>query len=154
MIVMEAIGLGLIMSLILSEAIGLAAGGMVVPGYIALYLDQPLRVAGTVIAAVTTFATLRFLSNFMILYGRRCLVFSVVLGFVYGVLTRQLLVTLPVPELAQLTAVGYIVPGLLAYWMDRQGVVVTICTMLIAAVPVRLGLIILHGGRLLDNVPM
>ena len=71
-----------------------------------------------------------------------------------SVLSRQLFVTLPVPELAQLTAVGYIVPGLLAYWMDRQGVVVTICTMLIAAVPVRLGLIILHGGRLLEDVPM
>lgn len=154
MIVMEAIGLGLIVSLVLSEAIGLAAGGMVVPGYIALYLDQPLRVAGTVVAALTTYGTLRFLSNFMILYGRRNLVFAVVLGFVYGVLTRQVLVAVPVPELAQLTAVGYIVPGLLAYWMDRQGVIVTVCVMLVAAVPVRLALIILHGGSLLEDVPL
>ena len=151
MIVMEAIGLGLIMSLILSEAIGLAAGGMVVPGYIALYLDQPLRVAGTVLAAVTTFATLRFLSNFMILYGRRCLVFAVVLGFVCGALTRYLMVAAPAPELAQVVAVGYIVPGLLAYWMDRQGVVVTLCVMIMAAVPVRLGLMIIHGGSLIHH---
>jgi poly-gamma-glutamate biosynthesis protein PgsC/CapC len=151
---MEAIGLGLIMSLLLSEAIGLAAGGMVVPGYIALYLDQPLRVVGTVGAALTTWLTLRFLSNFVILYGRRSLVFSVVFGFFYGLLTRHLLVALPVPELAELTAVGYIVPGLLAYWMDRQGVLVTISVMIIASVPVRLLLIVLHGGRLLDEVPL
>lgn len=153
MIIVEAIGLGLVVSLILSEAIGLAAGGMVVPGYIALYLDQPLRIVGTVIAALATFGTVRFLSNFVILYGRRCLVFSVVLGFVYGGLTRYLLVTMPAPELSQLVAVGYIVPGLLAYWMDRQGVVATLCVMLMAAVPVRLGLIVLHGGRLLEHVP-
>ncbi len=152
MIIVEAIGLGLVVSLVFSEAIGLAAGGMVVPGYIALYLDQPSRVAGTVLASLATYVTLRFLSNFLILYGRRCLALSVILGFVFGVLTRYLLAEMPVPELAQLVAVGYIVPGLLAYWMERQGVLVTLCVLLMAAVPVRLGLVILHGGRLLPDV--
>ena len=121
MLVMEAVGFGLLVSLLFSEVIGLTAGGMVVPGYIALYLDQPLRIAGTVIAALATYATLRFLSNFMILYGRRCLVFAVVLGFVYGALTRYLMVAAPAPELAHLVAVGYIIPGLLAYWMEPAG---------------------------------
>lgn len=153
MIVVEAIGLGLVVSLVFSEAIGLAAGGMVVPGYIALYLNQPLRILGTIIAALATYLTLRFISNFAILYGRRCLVISVVLGFVYGVLTRYIMVAMPAPEVAQVVAVGYIVPGLLAYWMDRQGIVATLCVMIMAAVPVRLGLIILHGGRLLQDVP-
>jgi poly-gamma-glutamate biosynthesis protein PgsC/CapC len=149
---MEAIGLGLVASLAFSEAIGLAAGGMVVPGYIALYLDQPLRILGTVLAALATYLTVRFLGHFMILYGRRCLVLSVVLGFVYGVLMRYLMVALPAPELSQLVAIGYIIPGLLAYWMDRQGVVATLCVMIMAAVPVRLALIVLHAGRLLEHV--
>jgi poly-gamma-glutamate biosynthesis protein PgsC/CapC len=151
-IIVEAVGFGLLVSLIFSEVIGLTAGGMVVPGYMALYLDQPLRIAGTVIAALATYVTLRFLSNFMILFGRRCLVFSVVLGFLYGGLMRYLMVHVPAPELAEVVAVGYIVPGLLAYWMDRQGVVVTLCVMVMAAVPVRLGLIILHGGDLIRHV--
>jgi poly-gamma-glutamate biosynthesis protein PgsC/CapC len=153
MIVVEAVGLGLVVSLIFSEAIGLAAGGMVVPGYVALYLNQPLRILGTVIAALATYLTLRFISHFVILYGRRCLVISVVLGFFYGVLTRFLMVEMPAPELAQLVAVGYIVPGLLAYWMERQGIIATLCVMIMAAVPVRLGLIILRGGELLQDVP-
>lgn len=153
MIVVEAIGLGLVVSLVFSETIGLAAGGMVVPGYIALYLNQPLRILGTIVAALATYLTLRFISHFVILYGRRCLVISVVLGFFYGVLTRYLMVEVPAPELAQLVAVGYIVPGLLAYWMERQGIVATLCVMMMAAVPVRLGLIILHGGGLLQDVP-
>ena len=37
----QSIGLGLVVSLVFSEILGLAAGGLVVPGYIALYLDQP-----------------------------------------------------------------------------------------------------------------
>ena len=38
----QSIGIGLIVSLVFSEILGLAAGGLIVPGYIALYLDQPM----------------------------------------------------------------------------------------------------------------
>ena len=54
MIIAEAIGLGLVASLLFTEAVGFAAGGFVVPGYIALYLDQPMRVVGTLLAAFIT----------------------------------------------------------------------------------------------------
>ena len=47
----QAIGLGLVVSLIFSETLGLAAGGMVVPGYLALMIHEPLRTAGTVVCA-------------------------------------------------------------------------------------------------------
>ncbi len=39
-----AIALGLIVSLLFTEAFGLSAGGMIVPGYFALSLNQPLAV--------------------------------------------------------------------------------------------------------------
>ena len=69
-----AIGIGLIMSLIFSEAFGLAAGGMVVPGYIALALAEPWRVVGTIAAAVLTYLTAKAMGRFMLLYGKRFLV--------------------------------------------------------------------------------
>ena len=47
-------------------------------------------------------------------------------------------------------SIGYIIPGLIAYWMHRQGVVETISTMLMAAFLVRLALVLAHGGRLVD----
>jgi hypothetical protein len=50
-----------------------------------------------------------------------------------------------------LTAIGYIIPGLLAYWMSRQGVIRTLAAMLVAAVLVRLALIVMHGGALLET---
>ena len=50
----EAIGLGLLISLFFSETLGLAAGGMVVPGYVALMLHHPLRILGTVGVSLAT----------------------------------------------------------------------------------------------------
>ena len=42
-----SIGLGIIFSLVLSEALGVTAGGIIVPGYIALFLHQPIQVVST-----------------------------------------------------------------------------------------------------------
>lgn len=141
-----AIGLGLLMSLIFSEAFGLAAGGMVVPGYIALALAEPWRVVGTVAAGVVTFLTLRLMGRFMLLYGRRFLVMVILVGFVWGHVTRLVFGQTGLPEVLSFEAIGYIIPGLLAYWMERQGALTTIVTMIMAAVLVRLVLIVSVGG--------
>ncbi len=50
-----AITLGLIFSLLSYEVFGLAAGGIVVPGYIALLLSQPDRLAGIVLVSLSTY---------------------------------------------------------------------------------------------------
>src|SRR5439155_14068576 len=56
-----SIGLGLVVSLVFSEIFGLAAGGMVVPGYIALFLTRPIPVFLTLAAGFATFAIVRAL---------------------------------------------------------------------------------------------
>jgi len=150
----QAIGLGLVISLIFSEVMGVAAGGLIVPGYIALYLDQPLRVVGTILAAISTFGSVKILGRFILLYGRRTMVFSVLIGFIFGYLTRYLLVVNAMidtgVDMSAVTSIGYIIPGLIAYWMNRQGVLETLCTMLMASFVVRLALVLAHGGRLID----
>ena len=150
----ESIGLGLVVSLVFSELLGLAAGGLVVPGYIALYLDQPVRVLGTLLASLLTYGTIRALSRFILMYGRRQLVFCVLAGYLFGYLTRYLLFLNAAfgvnVEVSLLQAIGYIIPGLIAYWMLRQGILETICTMLMAAFIVRLALVVGHGGRIVD----
>jgi gamma-polyglutamate biosynthesis protein CapC len=150
----QFIGLGLVVSLVFSEILGLAAGGLIVPGYIALYMDQPLRVVGTVIAALITFGTVQLLGRFILLYGRRTLVFCVLAGFLFGFATRYLLLVndwLGVGlDVSIIQSIGYIIPGLIAYWMLRQGVVETLCTMLMAAFIVRLALVVAQGGRLIE----
>lgn len=141
-----SIGIGLIVSLIFTEAFGLAAGGMVVPGYIALALGEPWRVVATIVAAIVTFLTVRLMSRFMLLYGRRHLVMVILVGFLYGHLTRLAVQGPGLPEFLSFEAVGYVIPGLIAYWMERQGALATISSMLTAAVLVRLILIVVMGG--------
>jgi len=137
-VIYQSIGLGLVVSLVFSEILGLAAGGLVVPGYIALYLDQPLRILG----------------RFILLYGRRTMVFCVLAGFLFGYLTRYILVFNDAMNLGVDTSViqsiGYIIPGLIAYWMMRQGIVETLCTMIMASFIVRLALVTAYGGKLVE----
>lgn len=150
----EAIGLGLVVSLAFSELLGVAAGGLVVPGYIALYLDQPARIVATMLAALLTYGVVSGLGRFVLLYGRRDLVFCVLAGYLFGYATRYLLFLNAVfgvgIEAAVLQSIGYIIPGLIAYWMRRQGVAETVCTMLVAAFIVRLALVVANGGRIVD----
>ena len=39
-----AIGLGMVISLFLTETLGVMAGGIIVPGYFALYLHNPIKI--------------------------------------------------------------------------------------------------------------
>ena len=149
MLIAEAIGLGLIMSLLFTEAVGFAAGGFVVPGYIALYLDRPMQVLSTILAALVTFLCVKFAGRFFLLYGRRTLVLAVLLGFIFGAITQRIAVLASFA--GGFAAIGYIIPGLLAYWMTRQGILQTLAAMGVAAVLVRLALIVLHGGALLET---
>lgn len=145
-----AIGLGLVLSLIFSEFFGLAAGGMVVPGYIALNLDQPVRLAVTLVAGFLTWACVRFFANFTFLYGRRRVVVTLLFGFALSrfcneaanlVRENQMIPTLIAH---QTTAIGIIIPGLLAHWMEKQGAVRTLSVMFTCAVLVRLLMMLLY----------
>lgn len=138
----------MMLNLLLTETIGLAAGGIVVPGYIALNLHQPDMVVSTVILALITYLLLYLLSRFILLYGRRLLIVSIIIGYLLGYLTR-IYPSISIETLQlDITTIGFVVPGLIAYWMQRQGIVETISTMIIAAVIVRLILIILTGGTI------
>lgn len=157
-----SIGLGLVVSLLFSELFGLAAGGLVVPGYIALYLTRPIDVAATLGAALLTFFLVRIVSTFVIVYGRRRTALMILVGYATGVLVSTVLATAfesagelaaaPMPATADLAAagrqvieagvIGYIVPGLIAIWLDRQGVVPTLAALVTSAIIVRLVLIL------------
>ncbi len=146
--IVVAVGLGMVLNFLLTETIGLAAGGVVVPGYIALSLHKPDMVLSTILVALVTFIIVKVLSNYILLYGRRMLILCIIIGYLIGYLTR-LYPTLSYETLNfDITTIGFVVPGLIAYWMHRQGIIETVSTMLIAAVFVRFTLIIITGGAL------
>ena len=145
----ETIGLGMLMSFFLSETIGLAAGGIVVPGYIALTLHEPFRVAATIAIALVVYLIVKVISNWMLIYGRRQLVLGVLLGYLIGYVTK----ILPPIRLNQMhidvATIGYVIPGLIAYWMARQGVVQTVSVLLVAGVLTRLIITVISGGEII-----
>ena len=145
----EAIGLGLVVSLIFSETLGIAAGGMVVPGYVALMVHEPLRLIGTVAVSLLTLATVKLISRYALVYGRRRIVVAVLVGFVFGALSRDLFVLRFRGTALDFQTIGYVIPGLIANWMERQGVLQTLCVMITTAVLVRLLLMLLNGGDLI-----
>jgi poly-gamma-glutamate biosynthesis protein PgsC/CapC len=148
-VVEQAIGLGLAISLLFSETLGLAAGGMVVPGYLALMIHEPLRILGTIAVSLATYGALKLFSRYMLIYGRRRIVMAVLIGFVFGALSRQLLVFRFHGAPLDVSTIGFVIPGLIANWMERQGVLATLCVMTSTAVLVRLLLMLLAGGNLI-----
>jgi poly-gamma-glutamate biosynthesis protein PgsC/CapC len=142
----EAVGLGMFLSLILTETIGLAAGGIVVPGYIALILHNPIQVASTIITGLITFVIIKGLSYYIIIYGRRLLIASILVGYLVAYVTR-ISPTVAIDNLTvNIQTVGFVIPGLIGYWVARQGVIPTLSAMIIVSSLVRLVLIIIHNG--------
>lgn len=139
-----SIGLGLAASLLYGELFGLAAGGMVVPGYIALYANKPIDVGLTLLAALITFGFLKGVSQIAIVYGRRRTALTILVGYLVGVGFRWWLDSQITP-FSEGAVIGFIVPGLIAIWYQRQGVIETTLSLLTAAIIVRMILVVFIG---------
>ncbi len=142
-----AVGIGLAVSLLLSEVFGLAAGGMVVPGYIALFLTRPLDVAVTLGAGLATYILVHAFSTVVIIYGRRRTVLMILVGYLINALFRSFAGgSMMMLGSVEFSVIGFIIPGLIAIWLDRQGVLETFSALLTASVIVRLVLVLLGVG--------
>jgi len=139
-----SIGLGLAASLLYGELFGLAAGGMVVPGYMALYANKPIDVGLTLLAALITFGVLKGLSQIAIVYGRRRTALTILIGYLVGLVFRMWIDAGTTP-FAEGAIIGFIIPGLIAIWYQRQGVLETTLSLITAAVIVRMVLVVLIG---------
>ena len=164
-----AIGIGLLVTLLVTEAFGIAAGGLVVPGYMALKIMQPVNFVITIVVALATFAFMRVMSSFMVIYGRRMTAFTILTAYIIGALLEMAIgggVAFQIvpegaamvagdtasdnlnqdindPVFVELGVIGYIIPGLIALWFNRQGVLQTLSALIIASVLVRLVLVVL-----------
>ena len=138
------VGLGIALSLILTETLGVTAGGVIVPGYIALHLQNPDQIIMTFIASIIVIIIIRALGNFIFIYGKRRLVLTLLLGFIIGYLSRNYFFS-PIDTFSY-EVIGNIIPGLIASWMDRQGIIRTISAIMITSVLVKLTIKVISGG--------
>jgi poly-gamma-glutamate biosynthesis protein PgsC/CapC len=129
--------LGVVTSLLMTELIGLSPGGVIVPGFIALYADSPLRLAATLADAAFALLAVRLLGGQLILFGRRRYASFLLAGFIARFLLERVLPGLA-PEAPLFAAVGWLVPGIIAAEADRQGPLRTLFALAAGAAFVRL----------------
>lgn len=133
----QAVGLGVVVSFFFMELTGLSAGGLVVPGYLAFFWDNPLRIAVTMLIALATYGIIRLLANYVILFSRRRFLATVLVGLILGYLLESLVFQFPTGY-RDLQAIGYIIPGLIANDMLKQGIINTVSSTLLVSLLVRL----------------
>ena len=82
--VVETLIIGFVLALLWAELADISPGGIIVPGYLALYFDRPLRLLATLAAALLTLAVYRLLSRHLILFGRRRFILMVLVGALFS----------------------------------------------------------------------
>jgi hypothetical protein len=65
-------------------------------------------------------------------------------GYLVGMLVRYSAGAFTGPDI-ELSVIGFIIPGLIAIWFDRQGIVETLAALVTASIFVRLILILVVG---------
>jgi hypothetical protein len=72
----------------------------------------------------------------------------ILIGYLVGMLVRWTTGSFGSIGGIELEVVGFIIPGLIAIWLDRQGIVETLAALLTASVVVRLILVVVVGAEL------
>ncbi|MCX6225586.1 MAG: poly-gamma-glutamate biosynthesis protein PgsC [Bacteroidia bacterium] len=126
----ELFFIGLLLSLVFIAVTGYYPGGIIVPGYLVLYSDQPLRITGTIIAGLMAYLIYRLASRYLILFGKRRFVFLILISAVLS-FSFSYLVPVIFPASLELKMIGWVIPGLIANNFDRQGIIVTFSSMAI-----------------------
>ena len=133
----EMIIFGVLASIVFHELVQISPGGIIVPGYIALLLDDPWRVAVTIGLSLLTWGAVRLLAEHVILFGKRrfavFIIVSFLLRWAFGLVSAE--AELPI---SAALVIGYLVPGILAHEIDRQGLVKTLASMLLMAFALKL----------------
>ncbi len=125
----ETLLVGLVLALFWTEWTDISPGGIIVPGYLALYLDRPLRGLATLAAALLCLFIYRFLSRYLILYGRRRFVLMILLG---AIIAQAWFLVFPrlFHSPLELQVIGWVIPGILAGNLQRQRFLPTLASLL------------------------
>lgn len=136
--------LSLLVSLLFTEFTNLLPGGIIVPFYFALYLDDPVKIAATVLSALVAVGAVRLLSRFTILYGRRKFAMYLIIGILERILFTYFYFGDSYMFYNLSMTIGYLVPGILGREMEKQGVVKTLSSLTVVVLLVRLLQIVLQ----------
>ena len=113
----EVVLVGVAVSLLFAEFTGLSPAGLVVPGYIALSLQSPIRVGYTLVVALLAWGSGKLLNRWMILYGRRRFAVLILLTYVLNAIIVGIGILPFDPGM-----IGAVIPGIIANEFEKQGI--------------------------------
>lgn len=128
---------GIILSIIFYEITEISHGGLIVPAYIAFYINTPQRIIITIIAGILTFLIVKFISNHTIIYGRRKFALCIMISFMIRLILKYFNIYIVNEyEIYILggSVIGVIIPGIMAQEMDRHGIVRTVSSLMILSI--------------------
>ena len=136
-----AIAIGIGVSMIFYERLNLVPGGVIVPGYVALTLDRPYMLLSTFAVAIVTLSLINKVSNHLVLFGRRKFSFMMLMSFLVAWTIQSVVaVGLTIAQVSSIgptgffQVIGFIIPGLVANSMERQGVSRTMYALVVVSV--------------------
>lgn len=139
----STVALSVILSFLTTELTGILTGGMISAGYLAYWIGEPLRILSTLLMSILITLILKLSRHFLILYGRRRFMLSILLS-IFGVYIVEKSYFFLSSFTFDLRIIGYIIPGLIASDMEKQGIVRTVLAL--SAVTVVVKLLSLLGG--------
>lgn len=117
---------GIAVSVMLYERTHTTTGSLVVPGYIGVQLLNPIALLATGLnALITYFLVSRLLPRFAAVYGRARFVANIVVSVMLTLVLGPVMSFATGPSIPVLDSIGYVIPALIAYDMNRQGVAKT-----------------------------
>ena len=126
--------LGIVVSTIIYKRTGLTLGGVIVCGYLALFVGQPLHILVTLTIAYVTYQIVyKILQKRFMLNGRKLFEIEILVGLVFQVVWLviiRLFGTMSI-DLTILYGIGFVLPGVIAHDMGRQGARNTIGSILL-----------------------
>ena len=121
-----ALVVGLAISLLMSELVGITPGGIIVPGYIALFGESPITILVIFLLSLTIFGIAKYiLPKFVVIYGRRQFAALMIMSVLLSVTLALLFPIIPF-EIFELQGIGIIVPALIADCYFKQGIKLTV----------------------------
>lgn len=129
----ETFLIGIVVAVLYVEIMDVYPGGIIVPAYFAMFLDQPAKLLLTLLVASLGLVSYRVLSRYLILFGKRRFVILILLGIFWAQLFNLVLPHMFSSSL-DLRAIGWIIPGLLANNLERQRIIPTVASLVTVAV--------------------
>lgn len=120
----EIIVIGILLSVLFYEATDISPGGVIVPAYLALYVENPIKIIITLIIAFAAYQVVNILSRHVIVFGRRKFSLMILFSYMIQVFANELI--LSADWMISFSSIGVIIPGIIASDFDKQGVIKTI----------------------------